>query len=69
MQYYQQKLSDSNVSSAKAVLRVIGQLVDTEGIQGVEGGETEEFAGGSSDDAVEFVRWACMDGLALVGDL
>ena len=44
-EYYQKKLSESNPSSAKGVLKVIGQQVDTEGVKGIEPGDREELAG------------------------
>ena len=45
--YYQKRLSESNQSSAKGVLKVLGQLVDKEGIHGVatDDGEGEDAPG------------------------
>ncbi|KIJ38425.1 hypothetical protein M422DRAFT_176436, partial [Sphaerobolus stellatus SS14] len=41
--YYQKQLAESNPSSAKGVIKVLGQLVDKDGIHGVvEAGEGED---------------------------
>ncbi|KAF8514489.1 hypothetical protein JB92DRAFT_133643 [Gautieria morchelliformis] len=68
--YYQQKLPEETTQTAKAVLSVLGQIIDQEGIHGTQDLPLEELPLRYSDDIVDysFVRWACIDGLALMGE-
>jgi len=68
IKYYGDKLAESKARSAADYLRVISREIDKDGVRGFESVQPEEPSKkrGDSKADVNFTRWACEDGMALM---
>ncbi|CAE7224915.1 unnamed protein product [Rhizoctonia solani] len=64
IEFYENQLAGTN--SADSVLHVLAREIERDGVYGISAREREEPGNIISGGEINFARWACSDGLALV---